>query len=256
MNDRLELAIDLARKAGAIAAAAFASRPGGGGMAFARRTNEQPERMIVSTIRYRFPRDTVYGEEFGTPIGDPLWVIDPIDGLVNFGRGTAFFCVSIAVIIGGVPRFGVVHDPLHDDIFVARANLGAERNGKRMQCAADKALEDSCIYVGFAPRSDSDAYLAVVRRLAAARVEHRQMGAGALALAHVADGRFDGFYEPHLNSWDALAGLLLVRESGVSTSNFLHGRWLSRGNYMLAAIPSLWGSLNGMLLDRSAQDAA
>ncbi len=98
MKDRLELAIDLARKGGAIAAAAFASRPGGGGLAFARTTNEQVERMIVSTIRHLFPRDTVYGEEFGTPIGDPLWVIDPIDGLVNFGRGTAFYCVSIAVV--------------------------------------------------------------------------------------------------------------------------------------------------------------
>ena len=156
-KDRLQLAIDLAREAGEVAAAAFASRPGGGGLAFARATNELVERMIVSTIRHRFPRDTVYGEEFGTPIGDPIWVIDPIDGLVNFGRGTAYFCVSIAVIIGGVPRFGVVHDPLHGDTFVARANLGAERNGERIQCAVDKALEDSRIYVGFAPRSDSDA---------------------------------------------------------------------------------------------------
>ena len=256
MKDRLDLAIDLARRAGAIAAAAFASHPGGGGMAFARATNEQVERMIVSTIRRRFPRDTVYGEEFGTPIGDPLWVIDPIDGLVNFGHGTAFFCVSIAVVTHGQPQIGVIFDPTNEQLFVARAGQGAQRDGQPLRCAAAKPLRESCICVGFAPRSDSDAYLSVVRRLAAAHVEHRLMGASALELAYVADGRFDGFYEPHLNSWDALAGLLLMRESGVITNDFLQDHRLSRGNYMLAAIPSLWDSLNSMLLDRAARDAA
>ncbi len=256
MRERLQFAIELARNAGAIAATAFADRPNGGGMAFARGINEQIERVLVTTLHHRFPRDAVYGEEFGSPIGDPLWVVDPIDGLVNFSRGSPYFCISIAVIMDGALRFGVVYDPLHDDMFVARVNLGAERNGQRIHCAADKALNDSCIYVGFAPRSDGRAYLSVVQRLAAARIEHRQMGAGALGLAHVADGRFDGYYEPHLHSWDALAGLLLVREAGANTNDFMRGRWLSRGNQVLATTPGLWEPLHGMLLDRSTQDAA
>ena len=251
MDARFEAAREIVREAGALARRQFATAPA------ARRpdmehfktaTSEAVERAIVEEIQSRFPRDTAYGEEFGGVIGDPLWVIDPIDGVVNFGRGIAYFCISVAVVSAGVTEIGLVYDVAADELFEARRGAGASVNGRPLRCAEVTDPRRACIGLGYAGRTPLADYVQTVGRLMAAGIDYRRLSAAALMLAHVADGRLDGFFEARLHSWDVLAGLLLCQEAGAAVSEFRPGQRLRSGGPALACAPALWDTLNTMLL--------
>ena len=145
-------------------------------------------------------------------------MVDPIDGTHNFLRGARYYCVSIAYVENGAREIGVVYDPEHDELFHARRGHGAwlERTGGdvRLKAADCGELAKAFVCVGYHDRKPDPRILALRHALMDAGVATRNMGAGALQLAHVAAGRYDGFIELSLNAWDASAGLLLIEEAG------------------------------------------
>jgi len=153
------------------------------------------------------------------------WVIDPLDGTVNFLHGIPFWCVSIAVLEHGEPVAAVVHAPELRHTFAARAGEGAFLNGEPIHVSATPALADSILATGFAyrrnelPDHNFDNFEAAGMRCAGIR----RLGSAALDLCYVACGRLDGFWELHLEAWDVAAGALLVREAGGRVTDFAGG---------------------------------
>ncbi len=250
MRARFEAAQEIARHAGGLAQARFAAaRTGPVSEDFRTASSQAVERAIVAQIAERFPRDTAYGEEFGGVIGDPLWVIDPIDGVMNFERRIPLYSISIAVVSAGETEIGVVYDPVADELFAASRGNGASVNGRPMHGNDASDPRQSCIGFGYSRRTSPEQYLHLMRRLVDAGVDHRRFSSAAMMLAHVADGRLDGFFEAHLHSWDALAGLLLCKEAGLAVSTFPTDDRLRAGAPALACPSGLWPALHELLME-------
>jgi myo-inositol-1(or 4)-monophosphatase len=196
------------------------------------------ERLIRKRLADQFD-DSVLGEEFGGEIGESLWVIDPIDGTYNFVHGLPLWCVSIGFVCGGAPLIGVIYNPVSGDLFAARKARGATLNGKPIQVSGAEHVDRPLVEVGWSNRQPIESYLALQSRLHAAEFEIRQLGSAALGLAAVACGRIDGYIEAHINSWDILAGLVLVGEAGGWTNDFLADGGLTTGNAILACTPAM-----------------
>ncbi len=195
--------------------------------------------LLQKRLSAAFPEDKFLTEESGGSDGERLWVIDPIDGTVNFARGLPHFCISIAFCMGGRPSLGIIYDPIQDELFTARVGLGATCNGRPMAVSRASTADRSLIDVGHPDLRHTKAYLGIVERLLDSGYAFRNDGSAALGLARVADGRIEGYCDLFLNSWDVLAGLLLVSEAGGWTSDFLAGEGLMRGNAVLACAPEL-----------------
>ncbi len=205
------------------------------------------ERLLKRRLLAEFPGDGFLGEETGgeetaggaAGSGARLWVVDPIDGTANFVRGLPHFCVSVAFLAGGAMTLGAILDPVRGELYFARAGQGATRNGARITVARTEEMSEAMVEIGWSTRVESERYLACVGRALAAGAAVRRGGSGALGLAYVADGRTDAYAELHINAWDCLAGLLLVREAGGLISPFLEAGGLARGAPVLAAAPGI-----------------
>lgn len=202
---------------------------------FLTETDAASEAHIRSTIRTHFPQDTVFGEEGGGEIGSKVWVVDPVDGTANFARGIPHFCISIAYVANGRTEIGAIYNPALDELYFARRGHGATLNGKAISTAATQRFDSASIEMGWSTRVANDVYLGVVKNLLDMGTNVRRGGSGALALAYVADGRSDGYIELHMNSWDCLAGLLLVSEAGGDVCPFFDIGNLREGGAVLAA---------------------
>ena len=237
---RYAAALQIARKAGDLAHAFFAQRETlaiehKGAQNLVSRADHAVEELIAGRLASAFPGDAFLGEETASSFaGDPpsVWVVDPIDGTHNFLRGVRYYCVSIAYVEQGQCEIGVVYDPEHDELFHARRGVGAwcQHRGAetRLKVSNCAELRDAFVCIGHHDRHPEPRLLALRHSLMDAGVATRNMGAGALQLAHVAAGRYDAFIELSLNAWDALAGLLLIEEAGGHTAPFpgpagLHG---------------------------------
>jgi myo-inositol-1(or 4)-monophosphatase len=201
------------------------------------------EALCRERVAAAFPDDTLYGEEAGGVISARTWLIDPIDGTLNFVHGVRYWCVSVVFVEDGVRRIAAVYDPPHDELFFATAGGGATVNGRPMHVSACTSMSRALIMHGYVNRHDLDASLGVRRALIASGAEVKDCGAGALMLAHVAAGRFDAYLEPHMNPWDASAGLLLVEEAGGHILPYPGNRQLAAGGAVLASAPALFGQL-------------
>ncbi|MBI3452646.1 MAG: inositol monophosphatase [Rhodospirillales bacterium] len=197
------------------------------------------ERLIIRRIGEAFPDDACYGEEGGGTFGSRVWVIDPIDGTANFARGVPHFCISIAFVDEGKPAVGAIYSPATAEMFAARRGGGATCNGRPMQVSTTPDLKQATIELGWSTRRPMQNYLDMMARVAAAGASFRRAGSGALGIAYVADGRADGYCELHINSWDALAGLLMVEEAGGWINDFLAHDGLAQGNPVVATTPIL-----------------
>ncbi len=184
------------------------------------------ERLIRSRLRAAFPAIPVLGEEQGGPRDfdrvDRLWVVDPLDGTVNFAHGYPVFSVSIALVERGAPVAGVVHDPTRGESFCAERGRGAGRPGERLAVSGRRALGAALLSTGFAYQGGSKLARSLRRfgRLQHATRALRRPGSAAIDLAYVAAGRFDGFWEEGLNPWDVAAGILLVEEAGGRVTDY------------------------------------
>ena len=242
LDAREQALVAVAREAGALARELF-SRPIEiklkGKQDYVTAADGEVERMIVGRLKQRFPRDAFLGEEGGAEgSGDALWVIDPIDGTANFANRMPHFCVSIAFMSGGELALGAISAPMYGELYHARLGRGAFLNDRAMR-VADTDIAHAVIELGWSARRPTRAYTAMVERVLATGATFQRAGSGALGLAYVADGRTHGYCELHINSWDTLAGLLMVGEAGGWTNDFLAGDGLARGNAVLACAPGL-----------------
>lgn len=206
------------------------------------------EDLIVGELLKYFPDDRVLGEEggFRGGSGDFCWVIDPIDGTANFLRGVPVWCVSVALVRGTQVEAGLVYDPNHDDLYTAVRGQGAFRNGRPIRVSGGSDPQKARFGLGFSFRDDKKYLTATIDNLLTAKSEFTRHGSGTLGMCNVADGRTDGYWEKHINSWDVAAGLLLVQEAGGITNDFLAGDGLHKGNEIIAATPGLFDHLSAM----------
>lgn len=182
------------------------------------------EKAIMDTIREAFPEHFILSEEAGELKMDSeyKWIIDPIDGTVNYAHGIPVCCVSIGVEHKGKMTMGAVYNPLSGEFFFAERGKGATLNGETISVSERKTVIDSCLVTGF-PYTYLDmpnGPLEVFERLIRKGIPVRRLGSAALDLCWVAAGRFDGFYEHKLNAWDSAAGSLIVEEAGGRISDF------------------------------------
>lgn len=186
--------------------------------------DKESEAAIVAVIREAFPDHYILSEEVGALPGDTShkWVIDPIDGTVNFANGIPLCCVSIGLEKDGQMILGAVYNPFMNEFFFAERGQGATLNDKRIQVSAQTEVRRSCIVTGF-PYTYLDTPngpLQVFERFLRKGVPLRRLGSAAIDLCWTAAGRFDGFYEHRLQPWDSAAGYLIVEEAGGKVTNF------------------------------------
>lgn len=245
------VAQQLAREAGAIARRYFRS---GAALRIAEKgvhdlvtqADLEVDRFLIERLGDAFPKDGVLTEESGGAAARHLWVIDPIDGTQNFARGIAHFAISIAFHADGRTESGVVYDPIADEMFAARRGCGAFLNGERLHVRDPAAPHDAVVEAGYSLKRPTKEYTGLVDRLLEAGYGFLQNGSAAIGLAHVACGRTDAYCELFLNSWDVLAGLLLVEEAGGWASDFTANGGLEVGNPVLACGPRLQGTLSAL----------
>jgi myo-inositol-1(or 4)-monophosphatase len=243
----------LAREAGALALslrsgpeAAFAVESKSV-LDYATEADRAVERLVIERLGTRFG-DGVLGEEYGAQQEsvDRLWVVDPVDGTFNFMHGLPVWCISLAFMLHGEIEIGIIYNPERNEMFAARRGRGAFLNGIRLAVSAGRHAAP-LVELGCSNRRPLAQYLDLIARTFAAGCEFRRLGSGALGLASVAAGRTDGYVELHINSWDVLAGMLLVREAGGWTNDFLAGEGLRRGNPIIACTPELSGMLTALV---------
>lgn len=181
-------------------------------------TDRDVEHLIAAAIAERFPHHRVLGEE-GTAIGslqEHLWVVDPLDGTINYAHGYPNFSVSIAYLVGGQVVLGVVYGPTREELFVAERGQGAYLGEQRISVSSIDQLIRGLIATGFP--YDREARLPQTVRTLQALLENvqnvRADGSAALDLCYLAAGRFDGFWENDLKAWDTAAGSLVLTEAG------------------------------------------
>jgi myo-inositol-1(or 4)-monophosphatase len=201
------------------------------------------EAHIRAALARAFPDDAMLGEEGGGALGERLWVVDPIDGTINFVHGVRYWCVSIAFVADGVRQLGVIHDPSLDELFWALRGEGAWCGTSRLAVSTCTSLDRALVAAGYVPRHPLAGHLATRAALFRAGAAVKDMGAGALMLAHVAAGRYDAFIEPHLHPWDALAGLTLIEDAGGRVLPYPGPAGLAAGGRVLAAAPGLFAAL-------------
>jgi myo-inositol-1(or 4)-monophosphatase len=240
---------DMVREAADIARAGFARQAGQtvsmkGPQDYLTETDGQVESHLKARIAAAFPEDGFLGEEGGGEPGRQAWVVDPIDGTANFARFIPHFCVSIAFVADGEVQLGAIVNPVLDEVYLGRRGRGASLNGKPIRVSATTDIAATSFEMGWSNRRPLGRYIDALNDLYEAGSNVRRGACGALGLAYVADGRSDGYAELHMNSWDCLAGLLLVREAGGVTGPFLSLGGLLEGAPVLAAAPGVAGVLS------------
>lgn len=237
IQDYLSLAMEVAREAGDFAHRAQVSE-----LQITTKTNEMDivtqidsrnEQKIRDTVLARYPDHVFLGEELGASDGQSgstapreaatvRWIIDPIDGTVNFAHGLPIWCVSVGVEVNGVVECGVIYNPNLNELFSVRRGHGAYLNGQRISVSKKSNPQQGLFVTGFPynvnenPGSVIEQFVSFLSR----GLLIRRLGSAALDLAYVACGRFEAFWEMGLSPWDTSAGQLMVREAGGRVTHY------------------------------------
>jgi len=177
----------------------------------------QSQELITGILLGQHPDHAIYGEEgiAGNQASPFQWIVDPIDGTVNFFYGIPHFCISIALRKEGKMILGVILDPMRNELWEVTADGPALLNGKPIHVSARTKLADAVLSVGFAKaKSTIDAGLPLFEKMVYRARKCRLMGSAALDLAYVATGRLDAYIESSVSLWDIAAGQLLVEVAG------------------------------------------
>ncbi|MBI5324738.1 MAG: inositol monophosphatase [Ignavibacteriae bacterium] len=182
--------------------------------------DKRSESIIIENIKSVFPDHSFVAEESGNSgniDNDSIkWVIDPLDGTVNFAHSLPIFSVSIAAVKNKEILCGVVYHPILDELFIAEKGTGSFLNDKPIKVSKSTELDSAFLVTGFPYNVNSnpcgciDHFVSIIQR----GIPVRRLGSAALDLAYVACGRFDGFWEINLHSWDVAAGVIIVQEAG------------------------------------------
>jgi len=189
--------------------------------------DRRSEALLLQRIGERFPRHAVLAEESGAhdAAGSTRWLVDPLDGTTNFAHNYPFFCVSIGVERDGELIAGAIYDPVRDEMFAGARGEGATLDGLPIRVSPVAKLENALLVTGFpyTVREHPETIVPLFQAFLVRAQGVRRDGSAALNLAYLACGRFDGFWERHLNAWDMAAGVLIVREAGGVVTNFSGG---------------------------------
>lgn len=227
-----EVAITAARRAGALQMAAYLERQpltvefkdGAVGSDPVTNVDKRCEAEIIRIIRSHFPGHSILAEESLSSEGNRAfrWIVDPLDGTVNYSHRYPCFGCSLAFESEGEVVLGVVYDAVLDHLYVAERGGGAHCNGERLRVSDERELSRALLITGFpydlklSPDRQFDYFIAFTMRSQGVRRD----GSAALDLGRIAAGRCDGFWEKSLFPWDVAAGLLLVREAGGKVTTF------------------------------------
>jgi myo-inositol-1(or 4)-monophosphatase len=186
--------------------------------------DRESEAIIHDIIGSTFPTHSILAEEGGL-FGEGrenLWVVDPLDGTVNYMSSFPFFSVSIGFVHNGVVEVGVVYDPVRDELFSAVRGGGALVNGRAIRVNDVSDLRASIVITGFNHRAEDrvDPFIVSLRGICAVSAGVRRVGSAALDLCWTAAGKADGFWEPGLSLWDIAAGTLILTEAGGIVTDF------------------------------------
>jgi len=181
------------------------------------------EKFLISEISRQFPGHSFLAEESGASgaSADHLWIIDPLDGTVNYAHGVPLFCVSIAYSYQGQVLLGAVYDPMRNEMFSGERGKGAWVNGRPLKVTSVDTLQRSLMVTGF-PYDSWNAipnnfdYFAKLGKLTQGV---RRLGSAAIDLCYIAAGRLDGYWELSLKAWDVAAGGLIAEEAGALVTN-------------------------------------
>ncbi|MBM7831977.1 myo-inositol-1(or 4)-monophosphatase [Agromyces cerinus] len=250
-----EFALDARR--GGVSVAATKSSP----IDIVTAVDRDTEALIRRLVLEARPDDGIVGEEDDARIGTSgiNWVVDPIDGTVNFLYGIPAWSISVAVVVGSIDPTqwtalaGVVVNPTTGEVFEARAGGGARLDGRRLQANTDVPLSHALVGTGFGYQAEvRRAQAEVLLELLPLARDIRRMGSGALDLCAVAAGRLDAFYERGLSPWDHAAGALIAQEAGARVGG--PGGGPGTAELVLAAAPELYGEI-AAVLRRAGVDA-
>ncbi|HJQ17904.1 MAG TPA: inositol monophosphatase family protein [Allosphingosinicella sp.] len=225
---------------------------------FVSMADRRAEQTVVEELRHARPDWSLDLEEGGMIQGDPAkprWIVDPLDGTSNFLHGIPHFAISIAV---EEPRAGggrgeitqaLVYQPLTDESFWAEKGRGAWLSDRRLRVSSRRNLAEALIATGvpYKGHGDLPRFQKILDAIAPEVAGIRRFGSAALDLAWVAAGRFDGFWEEHLQSWDVAAGVLLVREAGGFVTDFRGGDGAVDTGQVLAANDQLHSRLHKLI---------
>ena len=212
--------------------------------------DRKAEKFLGDFFRHERPEDGLLGEEGGgrESRSGITWVVDPLDGTINFLFGIPVWCVSIAARDDEGGLVGVVYDPNREEMFAAARGEGATLNGESIQVTERADLSSALIGTGFSYDADAREQQAATLSRVLPRVRDvRRAGSAAIDLATLACGRFDGFYEAPMEAWDKAAGVLLVQEAGGVVSELPAPKGLSAG--VIAAGPNLHDSLRALVVE-------
>lgn len=246
MNELLDLAIDIAKKAGALLVARpdkFDVDTKTSDIDIVTQMDKASERLIVDSILAVRPDDGIIGEEGSDRPSKSgyTWVIDPIDGTVNYLYGMAGWSISIAVKDELGVCVGVVYSPTIDALFTSVRGGGSFKNGRRLKCNDPIELNRALIATGFAYRAEQrEVQVAQFNKLIREIRDYRRNGSAAIDICNVASGEVDGYYEIGLHEWDLAAAELIAKEAGAKVS--IHG------DLVIAAGAHLHGALARILL--------
>ncbi|WBB70264.1 inositol monophosphatase family protein [Micromonospora sp. WMMD812] len=258
----LEIAIEVARDA---AATAYRMRAEGVSVAATKSTvtdvvtaaDRAVERQVLGALGRIRPADAVLGEEYGSGDTGPVgaggvrWIVDPIDGTVNYLYGLPHCAVSLAAEVDGEVVAGVVRNVATGEEWTATAGGGAWRDGERLRCSTEADLGQALVATGFGYDPKRRAHQArVVAELISHVRDIRRFGAAALDLCLAAEGRVDAYYEKGLAAWDQAAGALVATEAGLTVAG-LGGR-PAGPELVIAAPPALFAPLHDRLADLDA----
>ncbi|MEO6230098.1 MAG: inositol monophosphatase family protein [Ferruginibacter sp.] len=182
------------------------------------------EKAIFSVIKEAYPDHFILSEESGAIVMDSnyKWIIDPIDGTVNFANGIPICCVSIGLEYNGELVLGAVYSPFMNELFIGEKGKGATLNDKKISVSDKAAIGKSCLATGFPYTylDNANGPLEVFEKFIRKGIAVRRLGSAAIDLCWVAMGRFDAYFEHKLEAWDSAAGCVIVREAGGMVTDY------------------------------------
>lgn len=219
--------------------------------------DKESEERIKELISKKFPNDKFICEE-SCPTVDMLdkntryWVIDPLDGTVNFSHKLPIFCISIGIIEQNEVVEGIVYNPITKDLYYAKKGHGAYKNNKKILASKIKNLYNALLATGFPyyTHTNPKNVFILFNKFATKAQAIRRLGSAALDLCMVAEGIFDGFWEENLQVWDVAAGSLILKEAGGKVTDFSGG-----GNYLFGkTVVASNGKIHNQMLKLIKED--
>jgi len=201
--------------------------------------DKKSEAKISEIIHSYFPTHSILGEEGGRQSNDPdyVWIVDPLDGTVNFAHALPIFSVSIALEIRKEVVLGAVYSPISNEKFTAEKNHGAFLNDKQIQVSGKEFLRDALLVTGFPykAKDNVDHCIDHFVNFIKLGLPIRRLGSAAMDISYLACGRFDAFWEVSLNPWDVAAGWLILNEAGGRATSFTGGEYSIYDRQILAS---------------------